>query len=88
MSKGNLDKHKQLYSNSMKKHLSDNKRTYVRALALMPACLYQSFEVRNKEPETNHLYYQKLKDIEAVTREVYECEQICSDEEESDSTQS
>lgn len=83
-----LEQHKLKYTGALKKYLTDQKRAYIRSLALMPKCMMESLEKPKYFPETNLSYHKKLKEIETVTSKVYPSQPIVSEEDDSDSSQS
>lgn len=80
-SKARLDRHKLTYVSSGRKYLTDNKRVFIRSLALVPVCLTESLEKKKVPPERNLSYYEKLRELERVTANVYESEPIESEDE-------
>lgn len=86
--KSQLDLHKQTFA--MRKHLTDPKRKFIRALSLTPKCAEQS--LINKRKDEIHVpidygYYEKLKQVEQANQLFYKSEPI-ADHEDSESSQS
>lgn len=89
--KSQLERHKSTYPSpqSHKKHLTDSKRRFLRALALLPQCGTAQFKPKEKEtPPTNADYYSHLQRVETVTRLSYASSEIPDDMEGDDSDSS
>ena len=86
--KTQLDTHKQAFAT--RKHLTDPKRKFIRALSLIPKCAEQSMLSQGRQkrpPPIDYGYYEKLDRVDQVTQMFYKSEPII-DHEDSESSQS
>lgn len=87
-SKTRLDYHRQIQPSTSRKHLTDVKRDYIASLSLTPRCALENNCETKHLPEINYKYYDHLKSISTLTSDEYESLPVCTEGDDSDSSQS